>query len=170
MSKIYITGISGTGKTIVARILKNKGFNAISIDEIPGLCYWINKTSGDKVNYKAELNQKFIDSHNWICDIEMLSKLLNEKDKTIVLGHAENESDFLNLFDKIILLQCQPKTFLSRILERKDNDFGKEITAQKYLIDTYKKFENGMLNMGAASVDAEQPPDKVVSAILQIIQ
>ena len=51
MQKIYITGISGTGKTAIAKELQQRGFYTISIDEVPNLCIWINKETKEKVLY-----------------------------------------------------------------------------------------------------------------------
>jgi broad-specificity NMP kinase len=165
MKKIYVTGISGTGKTTIAHELNKKGIKAFSIDEVPGLCFWINKASGIKVDYEAKLDQTFIDTHVWMCDVEHLKSLLSINENVIVLGHAENENDFLNLFDQIILLQCKPETFIRRILEREDNVFGKDETAQKYLLNTYKDFEEGMIKRGAVSVHTDEALDKVIDKI-----
>lgn len=170
MKNIFITGISGTGKTTIAGILKQKGFNAFSIDEVAGLCHWINKNDKTIVDYEAKLDQEFINSHEWICDITQLKSLLKSSGQTIVLGHAENESDFIPLFDKVVLLQCRPGTFLERILARTENDFGKDTTAQQYLLNTYEKFETEMLKKGAIAVNVDGPIDEVVNKIVGLIQ
>ncbi len=170
MKKIFITGISGTGKTTIAHLLNAKGIHAISIDEVLGLCVWKNKISGKLVDYEAELNEFFITTHDWICDVDMLTRLLNETIETIVvLGIAANQDSFLHLFDKTLLLQCRPETFIKRILERKDNDFGKDETAQKLLLASYKKFETDLLGKGAISIDAEQPVEDVAQTIVSLI-
>lgn len=128
-------------------------------------CSWINRLDGQKIDYEAVLNQEFINSHMWVCDKERLAKMLDEGKGTIIFGHAENQADFLHLFDKIILLQCAPETFLKRIMERKDNDFGKDETAQKYLLDTYKNFEESMLEKGAIPVSTERSLEEVVEIL-----
>ena len=170
MKNFYITGISGTGKTTIANILKEKGIQAYSIDEVPKLCFWVNKNDEKIVDYEAKLDQTFINSNKWICDVKMLKDILNQEGKVVMLGHTENEKDFLNLFDKIILLRSKPETFLKRILERKDNDFGKEKTVQEYLLKTYQEFESDVLDRGAVSVDADEPLDIVVNNIISEIQ
>jgi len=41
MNNIYITGISGTGKTTIAHALKERGIKTISMDEVPDLYFWM---------------------------------------------------------------------------------------------------------------------------------
>lgn len=165
MKKVFITGISGTGKTVITEALKKRGINAFDMD-MDDLCFWINKLDGKKVDYEAKLDREFIDSHVWLCDIEKLKNMLSVKDGVVMLGHPTNIDEILPFFDKFILLQCKPETFLKRILERKDNDFGKDETAQQHLLDTYEKFERNMLDKGAISVNVEEPLDNVISSIL----
>lgn len=168
MKKIYVTGVSGIGKTTIAKELENRGVHSISIDEAPGLCSWVNKKSGDKVKYRAKLNKKFIGTHDWICDTQNLEKLMNEGDSlVVVLGSASNQKDYLYLFDKILLLQCKPDTFIKRIENRTDHDFGKDKTAQDSILGWYEHFESEMLEKGAISIDAEKPIEEVVKQIIE---
>ena len=168
MKKIYITGISGTGKTAISKELEKRGFYTISIDEVPNLCIWVNKETKEKVTYEVELNKEFIDTHDWVCDVEYLHKLIEQGSGSIfVLGLASNQNDFMDIFDKTLLLQCKPETFISRIENRTDNDFGKDKTAQEVILDWYQKFENNMLKKGATSISVEQPLDKVVDEIIK---
>jgi broad-specificity NMP kinase len=166
--KIYITGISGTGKTAIAKELEKKGFYVISIDEVPNLCVWIHKKTKEKVNYETELNKEFIDTHDWVCDVEYLNELIKKGTSPIfVLGLSSNQNDFMHLFDKVLLLQCKPETFISRIESRTDNDFGKDKTAQDVILSWYKNFENNMLEKGAVSIDVENSLYEVVENIIE---
>ena len=167
--KIYITGVSGTGKTTLAKELNKKGIATYSIDEVDGLCYWVNKTDGHIVNYEATLNKEFIDSHKWVCDVEQLKKLINTADPIIILGLAENQEEFINLFNKVLLLQCPPEVFLQRIMERKDNDFGKDPSAQEFIKSSYQEFETKLLEHGAISIDANRPINDVLQSILSFL-
>lgn len=166
MRKIYVTGISGTGKTTVSKELFCRGIRAISIDDIPGLCVWRNKISNTVVDYDADLNEKFIDSHDWICDIEKLQALIDKSDTdVVVLGLASNQREFVEMFDLILLLQCPPKLFIERIMQRNDNDFGKDESAQKVILSWYEDFERNMLDQGAVSIDVSKSLPEVTDEI-----
>lgn len=166
MNKIYITGVSGTGKTTIAKLLNDRGVKSFSIDEVPNLCQWINKATGNVVDYEAKLDREFIDTHDWVCDAKLLKELIGQEGVVVVLGLAENQNDFISIFDKVILLQCKPETFIKRILERKDNVFGQDKTAQEYLLNTYQKFENDMLKNGAMPINVEEPIETVIEKII----
>ncbi len=126
MKKIYITGVSGTGKTTIAKELKKRGFYTVSIDEVDGLCSWIHQETGENDGGKeAEMSLEFVDKHDWICDTEYLNNLLDKDvDSAFVLGMATNQDDFLHIFNKILFLQCSPETFCKRIENRTDKRNG----------------------------------------------
>jgi len=53
MKKIYITGISGTGKSTIAEELNKKGIYSIDIDsEKFNLCHWKNKETKEAVYFE----------------------------------------------------------------------------------------------------------------------
>lgn len=167
MARIFITGISGTGKTTIYNELQKHGHRAISLDEYPALCRWQNKATGQIVDYKAVLDKDFITSHEWICDTAKLKELLKEADDPVfVLGMAGNQEELLPLFDTVLLLACPPEIFIKRIMQRSDNDFGKEESAQEYILETYQEFEKRMIQRGAIRIDATGSISKVIQSVL----
>jgi dephospho-CoA kinase len=166
MKKIYITGVSGTGKTTISKELNKRGYYAISIDEEENLCSWVNQENGKRYVGEAELNPEFVDRHDWICNIELLKKLM-EKDLVFVLGMAGNQDDFLQLFDKVLLLECSPETFCARIDQRTDNDFGKHPEIREQILRRYKSYAEKMLAKGAISINTEKSINEVVEEVLK---
>ena len=173
MKKIYITGISGTGKSATAKELEKRGIFAFSIDEIDGLCNWIDRKTQKIANdYQPTLD--WLNAHDWICDIEKLKQLLNtDKNVVIATGISTNQDEYLNLFDKIFLLQCSEKTFMDRMEHRhkkpNENSFGKHQAEREYAAAIYKDFEEKLLKLGAVSINAENPIEVVADEIISKI-
>lgn len=168
MNKIFITGISGTGKTTVSEELQKRGFHAISIDEVKGLCSWRNRETGERTTGQVELNKEFTDTHKWICDIDQLKELMGAGSEIVfVLGMASNRDELASLFNKVLLLQCKPETFLHRLDTRTNNSFGKDPSIQNHILEWYEAFENGLLKDGAISINTDRPVNEVVDEVIQ---
>lgn len=169
MRKVYITGVSGTGKTTIAKELEKRGFYVISIDEVDNLCSWRDQATGENHGGKeAEMSLDFVDTHDWICDIEYLNKLLHKDvDIAFVLGMATNQDEFLHIFDKILLLQCSPEIFCKRIDDRTDNDFGKDEEVKKQIVGRYESYAEKMLTLGATPINTEKPIEEVVDEVIK---
>lgn len=167
--KVFITGESGTGKTTLGRNLKQKGFSVVDIDE-DGLCYWIDKKTKVRITYKADLSKKFIDTHSWICDIDRLLKTIEGNTIPVfIIGMPENIEDIIRISDTVILLKCQQEIFINRILKRKDNDFGKDKSAQEIILNRYKSFEKRIENLGAVVINTHTSEEEVVDAVLKTL-
>ena len=167
---ILITGVSGTGKTTVGKKLQDKGFYVIDIDETEGLCHWQEKVTNKIIDYDVELNKNFIEKHNWVCDRDKLKDLIRSgAGPVIVVGMPDNIKDLISFFDKVIILQCSSEVFISRLIQRTDNDFGKDSSAQEYILGMYRDFEKEILDKGAVPINTEQPLDVVVEEVIKII-
>ncbi len=173
MKRIYITGISGTGKSAIAKELEKRGVFAFSIDEVDDLCHWIDRKMGS-IAHDYQPTREWLDAHDWICDIEKLKQMLNfDKEVVIATGISTNQDEYLSLFDKILLLQCSEKTFMGRMEKRhknpEENSFGKHQAERDYAGAIYKDFEEKLLKLGAVSINVENPISVVVDEILSKI-
>jgi len=161
--KIYITGISGTGKTSLARALIARGDNAIDIDEIS---HWENKDTKERVGLEPGASEEWHASHAWICDLVKLKEILLKTENAVALGHASNQAEYLTFFDKIFVLRCSPETVVNRINSRTDNDFGKHPDDLARIMNWQKPFEAEMISKGAEILDAERPLDEILSEVV----
>jgi dephospho-CoA kinase len=170
--KIFVTGISGTGKTTIANKLKDKDFNIIDIDYVPNLCAWVNLKTGEKsmLRNTESPNNKFIDEHDYICDTKQLQEMMKDKETVFVFGSVGDNSSLLHLFDKTILLQCKPETLVERLKNRDTNDMGKKEEVQQRMLEWKKVFDALMIESGAIVVDTEKPVEKVVDEIIKIFK
>lgn len=172
MAYFYITGVSGVGKSSVVQELNKRGILAYDIDTVPNLCHWRNKSTLEKANYYSGIGKDWLEQHDWICDKKMLTELLGHgADNVVIAGIASNQNEFLNLFDKIVLLHCNKETLLDRLTNRNgDNDFAKDKSEQEHVLSWYKDYENELLNQGAIAINTEEPLTMVVEKILNEIK
>ena len=162
--KIYLTGVSGTGKSSIVRTLIARGVPALDMDE--WLCSRKHKDTGEKVEWEPGQNEEWYATHGWICNVPALETLLAENKTIVVAGLSSNQDDYLKLFDTVLVLHASPETILSRIEKRTDNEYGKHPLEQQRLLNWYKSFEAEMIENGAVPIDAERPLADVVEDIM----
>lgn len=71
---IFITGVAGSGKSTVCQYLLDQGYNAIDLEEKPGLFASIDKESGQPVSSVDYDDLENVKQHYWICDKNKLRK------------------------------------------------------------------------------------------------
>ncbi|MDC1205524.1 AAA family ATPase [Candidatus Pacebacteria bacterium] len=169
--KIFVTGVSGTGKSTVYSALRKRGVQTIGIDETPDLSYWINKNTKEKLTEKVDFSEEFLKNHEWVCNITLLKELIAKTGEPIVIcGSVDNFSECMQLCDRTLLLECSPATFTARINARTDNEYGKGKETQDVLLGYYQEYNQECLDAGAISIDAEESIDEVVEKILGYTQ
>jgi dephospho-CoA kinase len=172
MSLIYITGLSGSGKSTVCREIKKMGFEAHDADG-EGINNWY-KTSSGKIASREEIDKPHTNDwykkFSWQTSENKVKKLaLRAKNKLIfVCGTSANEEKAWHIFDKVICLVVNEGTIRERLKMRTTNDFGKDKTELKMILDWYKIYPGDYLKMGAITVDANQSLGKVLNTILKI--
>lgn len=165
--KFYITGVSGTGKTTIAEELNKRGIHAIDIDYYENkLCSWKNKETKEKAHFEYGIGLDFLKANGWYCDVERLKELININEDVYVVGMTENQDDYLDLFDKVFILQCSERIFFKRIDDRTTNGFGKDPSEKEHILSFYKNYETDMIKKGAIPINAEESIDNVVNAII----
>ena len=173
MKNIYITGRPGTGKSKLLLEFNKLGIKALGIDEVEGLCYWVDSKTGQKA-YNHLPTQEWLHAHEWVCNIKKLEELLstNENEILLVTGVASNQDSYLNLFDKIFLLKSTQETLTKRLIQRQyedGNNFGKSEEERVYINNVFSDFEEGLERKGAIVIDSDQPISLVLNDILSKI-
>jgi dephospho-CoA kinase len=165
--KILLTGVAATGKSTIAKALQERGIKALDFKDIPELCYWRNKETKEKVPYSLSNQREFFTENERICDLEILKNFLDHHKDIVVTGVARgNQTGYLRLFDKVILLQCNPQTFLDR-LQTREAPFGKTAVERDYVVDWQKELDPLLLAYGAIPVSTEGDLTSVVDALVK---
>lgn len=167
MKRFYITGMSGVGKSSVSELLNQRGIYSIDIDAVEGLCSWVNRDTHEASKWQPGIGSAWLNVHDWVCDKSKLIKLMDRNENiVVVVGSASNQTEYLNLFDKVFLLHCDEEIFIKRIKKRTNNDFGKHKSEEKKILNWFKNFEEEMLNKGAVYINTNPPLAKVVDQIV----
>lgn len=176
MPLIYITGISGSGKSTVLEELSKRGFEAHGVDE-EGYADWIDRKTGEAIPFLEDEQSVDIHDwykkHRWVLSLERISELKKRSDeanKPIILGSsAEGENTVRHLFDKIIYLAVDEPTLKRRIANRDNNHFGKHPDEMAEILQWLKDNDKKYRNSGAIVIDANRSLDEVVNDVLEAI-
>lgn len=175
MPLIYITGMSGSGKSSVLRKLEELGYATYGVDEL-GYADWVDRQTGEIIPFPEE--EDSVDIHEWYVKhrwvlskdrIGRLKKQVDADDKLAFLGGmSEGIDDVWRYFDNVLLLTIDIETIQERITNRTDNDFGKAPDEMAAIMSALEPYETKCKRLGAITVDATQPLKKVVQEIIEI--
>jgi dephospho-CoA kinase len=171
--KILITGIAGTGKSTIVKALNERGIISIDLHDVLGLFFWQNKETKEKVEYSPVHSREWFDTVDRLCNIDKLKGMLDQYKNIVMAGTSggSNQKEFLSHFDKIILLQCSPQTFIHRMKTRiNKSGYGKTKAEQDDNIEWQKEFDPQMLSYGAIPINTEGTIDEVAQKIIEVIK
>ena len=162
-----ITGCSGAGKTTIAAVLARRGLAAIDADDDPWLARSVD-AAGNVVEDEAVPDFAWLSEHSWAWDPARLDALIRAAAPATlyVCGGAANELEFADRFSHVFLLEIDEPTMLARIDARQNNDWGRIGDTREYLRRFLPGYQSRLRASGAIPIDARQPLDRVVDAIL----
>ena len=151
MSRVLLTGMSGTGKSSVIAELRSRGFTAIDMDE-PG---WSVRN--------AEGN------HLW-CEDRLRAALAVENiDHLFVSGCAENQVKFYPQFSHIILMSAPLEVIKKRLAERSNNPYGKRPVELEEALRHLSWVEPLLRQSATHEIETTVPLDRVVATVLSLV-
>ncbi len=167
MSAVQITGCSGAGKTTIAAVLARRGLASIDADDDPLLAREVDPT-GAVVEEPAEPDFAWLARHSWAWNPARLDALIAAAGPATlyVCGGADNELELADRFTQVFLLEIDEPTMLARIDARQNNDWGRIGDTREYLRRKLPEIQDRLRAFGAILIDARQPVDQVVDAIL----
>jgi adenylate kinase family enzyme len=168
MSAVQITGCSGAGKTTIAGALAHRGLTAIDADDDPWLARTVD-AAGHVVEEEPEApDLAWLSRHSWAWDPDRLDELIAAAAPATlyVCGGAANEIELAGRFTHVFLLEIDEPTMLARVDARPDNDWGRIGDTREYLRGFLPGYQARLRTSGVIPIDARQPLDQVVDAIL----
>jgi hypothetical protein len=168
MSAVQITGCSGAGKTTIAAVLARRGLAAIDADDDPLLARSVDLAGNVVEEEPAEPDLAWLARHSWAWNPARLDELIRAAAPATlyVCGGAANELELADRFTQVFLLEIDEPTMLARIDARPDNDWGRIGDTREHLRRFLPGYQARLRASGVIPIDARQPLDQVVDAIL----
>lgn len=166
-----VTGVSGAGKSTVARRLSAWGHRAVSLDGDGSLCFWTD-SAGCRVSRPTEPDAMWLAGHRWVWVPARLDEIIAEATdagvETLWLcGQAANAGEVADRFDACFLLEIDQATMRHRMAgPGRGNDFGRVGDSLNAALSGYYEFVAGWRRHGTVTVDATQDVDRVCEDLL----
>jgi adenylate kinase family enzyme len=159
MSKILVTGMSGTGKSSALAELGRRGYRVVDTDD-PG---W-----REYREYGASADELHLGEWLWV--EERIAALLDGDDgrSLFVQGTVRNQTKFYDRFDAVVLLSAPANVLLERIARRTTNDYGKSPLERAMILDDLAEIEPLLREGCTDELDASRPLEDVVADLIAI--
>jgi hypothetical protein len=170
---VYVTGISGSGKSAVLQELRLRGYAAFGVDE-DGYARWLDRRTGEEMPYP--LGSSLVDphewyaDHDWALDVKKIGDLKARVDRDAVLaflcGVAAGDAEAWEYFDVVCALVIDEATIKARVALREDRWFGKRPQELAQIFAWNVGYAETYQGFGAVIIDATQPLPAVVDAVV----
>ena len=169
MRALQIAGCSGAGKSAVAAVLARRGLVAIDADDDPLLARMVDPAGVVVAEQPAAPDLDWLARHSWAWDPGRLDELIRAAGPATlyVCGGADNQQEVAGRFAQVFLLEIDEPTMLARLDARRDyHEWGHTGDTREYLRLKLPALQDRLRASGAVPIDARQPVDQVVDAIL----
>lgn len=174
MPLFFIVGAAGTGKSSVKNELKERGYEAYDTDERGyGMAQWQNNKTGyvhPKSSVKSEARtEEFLNEHSWKVTeplIEELAAYVSDDKVVFLCGNVANEKEISDISRATFALVVDRDTLEQRILNRTDNNWGKQPHELQQTLDELERANKTYVDQGDTIIDASKPIKAVVDGIL----
>lgn len=162
-----IEGGSGVGKTTVAEELERRGYYVVHGDR--NFAYYGDPETGEPVDGPPDRStpESLARWYGlWIWPVDKVKALIADRSHpvTFFCGSSRNARHFIDLFDRVFVLEVDLKTLMERLARRPDDEFGGRPIEQELIARRHAAKADTPPN--AVSIDATRPVARVVDAIL----
>ena len=159
MSRVLVTGMSGTGKSSALAELGRRGYRVIDTGD-PG---W--REYREHVESSDELHRG-----EWLWVEERITGLLDSDGgrSLFVEGCVRNQSKFYHRFNAVVLLSAPADVILDRVTRRTRNNYGKTPLERAMILDDLAKVEPLLREGCTHELDASRPLADTVADLIAI--
>lgn len=170
MALVWVTGVSGSGKSSVCASLKALGHRAVDADW-EGYNRWVHRHTREVVRDPPyPVPSGWLETYGWEIDPERVVTLAEEVKPTVALlfGSVENEVKVWDYFDLVICLVIDEETLGHRLAARTTNPFGKHPDQLAAALLWNQTMEARYCRYGAAIIDATRPLEAVAEDVVAL--
>lgn len=149
MAKVLVTGMSGTGKSSVLRVLGERGHLVVDTDT-DEWSEWV----GDGWNWRETAVGALLESH--------------EHGHLFLAGCHTNQGRFYDRLDAVVLLSAPAEVLLERIDARTDNPYGKSLEERELVLRHLAHVEPLLRATATAELDATEPLEVLADRLEQL--
>lgn len=146
MVRLLITGMSGVGKSSVLRELGERGYPVVDTD----YGHWTTEAG--------------------LWDDVLMGALLGESTEVVVSGTVENQGEFYDRFDHVVLLSAPIAVLLDRVRRRTTNPYGSTAAHQEEITSNQASVEPRLRATATVEIDATQPLEYVVDRVEELLR
>src|SRR5829696_9196205 len=159
MSRLMVTGMSGTGKSSALADLGRRGYRVVDTDDPGWREYREHAESSDEL-HRGE----------WLWVEARITGLLDSDDARFlfVQGCVRNQSKFYDRFNAVVLLSAPADVILDRIARRTTNSYGNAALERAMILDDLASVEPLLRESCTHELDASRPLDEVVAELIAI--
>jgi RNase adaptor protein for sRNA GlmZ degradation len=162
MSRVLVTGMSGTGKSSALAELGRRGYRVVDTGD-PGWSEYREYVESSDELHRGE----------WLWVEERITGLLDSDDvrSLFVEGCVRNQWKFYNRFHAVVLLSAPADVILDRVARRTTNKYRKtplERVERAMILDDLARVEPLLREGCTHELDASRPLDEVVADLTAI--
>jgi thymidylate kinase len=159
MALIFISAVSGTGKTTLMHELHRRSEEAHDTDTE---CIRCSKQTGEPISYEEAKR----DGYNWIYPPETLQRLKTESlaKNIFLLGSIDNFDEVRAAADEFIWMTIPLPILLDRLRTR-EKEYGKSDSEKELIVDLYEKMQSA-ITPSTFTLDATKPVRDIADNLL----
>lgn len=152
MKRVFLTGMSGVGKSTIITSIRRPDTRCIDLDDAGWMLF------------RASDREPLIDTarvSRWVAQ--------NPDKHLIIAGCAVNQGELRGMMDTFVLLTASEEVMHARILTRTNNDFGKDAETWEKILEDKREIEPLLLKRADIVINTDQDIDSVVNEICRLL-
>jgi shikimate kinase len=145
VGRILITGMSGTGKSTLLAELNRRSYRTIDTD-------YDGWTHADG---------------RW--DAVRMARLLESADPIAVSGTADNQGEFYDRFDQVVLLSAPLDVILARVAARATNPYGRTPAERDEIAHSLRTVEPLLRRGATVELDGRRPTGELADVVADLL-